>query len=1294
MSSSIVEILRPRIPSIISEGFISYEKKYGNFNTDRLRNKLKDSSLQLFLEILNRLETGQSVSIEPFKQIIIEGLLEIGIDEDYPVEIFDEISKVILKYAEAYPGNFSVFLSKIEQYREIITSSVLSNSFFSSSIFDLLQAPAEYQYLEDKFTHSAKEVENDSKKIYTLFSKNRYWEIFQSLSDEQSYSPLSYNRVAAKINKPKYRISISYNDLIIYEGNLYKLNSGVGSPSRESFEPNQWTRYISKRLNPSAQFKQVFEKNIQQYYIGFLKSGFDINSVISDSDIKEYSSPTPISEELLSLTFGGEGKSILQSISVLKTLSDYFGSYEGSVIGGVEYISKYSQYLFGATYGRPNSDVFASINNETSFGRFDILFAGSILTDKIPGLNFLKGFLKLKSFVHNQKVPDNASIENSVVTYNPVYAQFKDGLKDTYQAKIKANTYTIPPKVDLLSSAINTLYNRCLYLGDLTQSMLSSLDSIGKLLGSEGLGSIEPQLKELQRVFPPSPYIESLGTGPKPGLSGVVKFLKESYSQLYNTFIYTQLPGDSLEFLLKVISAINEQIKSVYDSISRLSISSFEYIPNISNISFQGQNTVLISFLRSLGFSESEINKVTSINNFSELVTSFAPISDSNDLKSFFKGFELSQLIYQIGGEEGINAYLSFLYSISDIDGLLNILSLARKNVSKATYIQIDKYPRLIGLLIGLTYAVDPNQLIKFTKILGQNNLTLLESITYLFQSGQENIIKSKDEVNLLSGVIEQIIQGNYQDGFASSDLDYKQANNLVPIALKEWTEVIGNNLGNVSSKNLIEGLYDKAIGLTPKELITLLGETSPTTALGQILDGFNGGNFTKFIQYANLTGLGIRLGHYKNSQQLNNFKLQNNPLQTNILTLLDGFDSVSKAISIISTILESSLDYTFSAETNSTFNSLINSQNKTFETLNQTIRGILLSAAEDSASDIVAGNSPIIESPGIGNSRLPNRIPVLNSITPEQYKVLFSNPVNVVNNISQINKSQKEIINNFFKFSEENKLINLIDNTNEAESSINIGTVNIESWNPSSQYETVPRVINIPKMEYKIPSLYKEEGKVPEINNSVLGVSYIPEKTITFQLPPEILKVFDPVTSCQRFGGENCTDIYENISDRCVPPINKSLLPEEYKTIPGTSSTSIPVDRPLGSFLEFKPSTSLVPTSSFNSPPSYVSLLEQNMDSFGRKGEPILKNISPTPINFNSGGGEVSEFNNTEFAVIEGIKAKLEKSSEFNCATFQSPFEYQMCMNIIKCKKFVVPSDGKYYLDFCPKTLSGGRLK
>ena len=1298
MSSPLIEILSPRISLMISQGFSLYERKYGAFKTSEQRRELEKVVSKLFPLIIERIDNSDPVTIDSFKIIILEGLFAIGIGQPYPVELFDSIIEVIETYTQEIPGEYIEFLRSIKEYGRLIKKAVSDINFFSaSSIFDILQTPEEYQYSEDQFYFSPKQVDENTRRLYTLFPKERYWETFQQLSDTTSYSPLSYNRVAGRIGKSSYRITINYNDLVIYDGELYKLNLDVSSPSREIFDISQWTRYTSKRLNLFGRFKEVFNKNIEQYYIGFLENGFDINSISSDSEIKEYSSPVIVNEDLLSTTFGGEGKSLLNSIKRLKSLGDYFGSYEGSIVGGTEYITKYSEYLLACAYGRNESNIFEIINNQTSFGKFDILFVSKITTNKIPGLNFLRGFLKLKSFVHNQQIGDGIDISKQTIFYNPVYVQFKDGVKDRYVPKVKKDSYTITPEIDLLLSSIETLYNRCLYLGDLVTAILSSLDERGRLKGYEGLGSIEPQLKELQRVFPPSPYINDLEYGITPGLSGSIKLLLESYSSLSKTFTYSRLPGKSLEFILKVSSVIGEQINEVINTIKKLSISSFSYLPNISNRSFQSQNTSIINFLRSLGFKDSEINSLLQANNFTELVSSFAPLSDSDDLKSFLKGFELSQLIYEIGGEEGINAYLSFLYSTSDIDALLNILSIAQKDKSKATYIQINQYPKLVGLLIGLTYAIDRNQLIKFTKILGKNNLTLLESITYLFESGQDSIIKSRDNIELLQPIINQIIQGNYSDPFSSPDLTYPQTNKTVPIALKQWTQLLGDNLGSISSVDFISGLYDRSIGLTGKELLQILGTTSPTTPLGQMLDGFNGGNFTRFIQYANITGLGIKLGYYKNSAQLNNFKLENVSPVLGILPLLEGLESTVEAINIINIIFESNLDYTYTSNKNEKLQTLLNAQNKTYESLSDTVSQLLASTDEENLIAIkdFASNAPILESPGIGNSKLPNRIPAINSITAEQYRALFAQETTSASGIANISKDiSSSLINNFIKFAENNKLINLINQTDESSSLANKSNRS-SSWQPASAYETQPVNIEVSPLGYKVPGIYlDEEGTTDKIISNVLGVSYKQQNAFEMSIPKELLSQFDPIASCKRFGGSNCQELYEGVAERCVTELNKSLSPEEYKSVPGVSSTSISIDRPLGSFVDFKPSKSFVSTSQYNTPPIYTSLLNQKLEGFGNKGEPITSQIFSTPLVFSSGGGEVSEYNNTEFGVIEGIKAKLEKNTEFNCAMFDSPFEYQMCINIIKCKKFSLPFEGKYSLDFCPKTLAGGRLK
>ena len=69
------------------------------------------------------------------------------------------------------------------------------------------------------------------------------------------------------------------------------------------------------------------------------------------------------------------------------------------------------------------------------------------------------------------------------------------------------------------------------------------------------------------------------------------------------------------------------------------------------------------------------------------------------------------------------------------------------------------------------------------------------------------------------------------------------------------------------------------------------------------------------------------------------------------------------------------------------------------------------------------------------------------------------------------------------------------------------------------------------------------------------------------------------------------------------------------------------------------------------------------------------------------------SSYYNSEFGLIEAIKANWERDDSFNCALLDDPYAYQACMNLLKCKRFE-RRDGVSFLDFCPRTLAGGLFK
>lgn len=1317
MNLPLVETLQLRTVTFVSEALAKYEMEDGVSLTSTQRDSLERFLNEIVILVFEKVKTTNVVSVDSLNPKILEGAILIGIGNSFPTSIYTYIIEDVSKYILAQAGNNYDLVILVENYfSALIKNSKDSGIFASSSVFDILRTPEQYQYSESLAFIDTSVVDKDNRRAYTLFDKIRYWEEYQNSSTNISYSPLYYNRVASSLGKESQIVPIDYSPVTIKDNRVYKLNPGVRIPSKNGFDLSEWTQYASKRLDSQKKFTRSLSSSVNKYYEEFLRSSSDINNIISDSEVKEYLGEQTLDEDMLVSTFGGEGKSIYQTIQRLKSISDYFGSYEGSIVGSIDYISQYSEYLLSSTYGRNITGKYEIIGNTDSFGKFDLLFASGTYDNKIPGLSFLNKFTQLKSFIHNERVADSVDVVfESTSSYNPIYEKYKLGLNDRYKIEDLLNSYKTEPEVDLLLYAIETLYKKTLYLGDMLDAMTKSLDGNGRLPGYEGLGSIQVQLGELQRVFPPSTYIDGSEDEVLPGLSGGIKKFLRQYSTLYTVFGISKLQSDSVGEIKSLLVYINQEIEQLIYAINKLSVDSFSFIPDISNKKYVPNIQSSITLLSDLGFRDSEIEKLTKVDSFQQLIQFFAPISDSNDLKSFFKGLELSQLIYELGGEDGINAYLSFLYSKSDIENLLNILNISQVDLSTATSVQTSKYPRLIGLLIGLTQAVDPNQLVKFNEILTGNNLKLLEAISYLIQSGQKNILRSKEEIEVIQPIIDQAIQGFYSDSYLSPDLTYPQVNSVAPIALRQWTKLIEKNLGYITSKTVVKHLYDRLVGLTPKELLTILNAVSPFTQLGQMLDGLNGGEFTRLIKYANITGLGVKLGYFKNSVQRNNFQTDKTKL-LNINSLLDQLESMYETIDIINNLIEKNIDYVnqdFASE--STLSKvLFNAQNKSFDTLNQTIFKTLNSTDTQNFIEIskFAGNSTVQESPGIGNSRIPNRIPVLNSITPEQYKLLFSNNKGeVVQQIKILASSMPGgLINNFFKFAEQNKLINTINTVDEKGHVIsrqnyvpetinppvteldNMSSQSTSTWMQITPYDTQPTYVVPSELTYNPPEIYKIPDMSPQIKSKVLGVSYVDKYNKTY-LPANATE-FNPQESCEKFGGENCESLYENSAEKCVDYLNKSLYPEEYTFIPGTSPGSIAIDRPLGSFVDYKPQNIIVPTSSYSSPPAYSTLFGPLLVGFGENGEPFTSEIQTSPIVFSSGGGEVSEYNNTEFGTTEAIKAKLEKQSEFNCASFKSPYDYQVCMNILKCKKYDISKGGGYSMKFCPKTTAGGRKK
>jgi hypothetical protein len=139
----------------------------------------------------------------------------------------------------------------------------------------------------------------------------------------------------------------------------------------------------------------------------------------------------------------------------------------------------------------------------------------------------------------------------------------------------------------------------------------------------------------------------------------------------------------------------------------------------------------------------------------------------------------------------------------------------------------------------------------------------------------------------------------------------------------------------------------------------------------------------------------------------------------------------------------------------------------------------------------------------------------------------------------------------------------------------------------------------------------------------------------------------FNPAESCKRFGGTDCDQLG---IDKCEGSgYNKSFYPEVgYGTespIPG-----ILIDRPLGQRLTVE----IVPDNIVKSDTNYYYSLQ---------------------------------------GITELSRSPVFKDNEMLCSSIKDPFEYSACISMLKCKRFDPPYRGKYFFEFCPRSLFGGRL-
>jgi len=1272
------------LPRIIEDAFKSYELKEGAFEVRAEKELYNELYLDLINTVFERIEGEQPIRILPF----YNKLLFITIKLNFNTERFLSLLKLIEVGVIAYLDREGIKNTNIEQsflrYIESISNAIKTRDIFlkGTNVDELIQIIDEYAPSTAIVDRTIAASRLDGRRVYSLFSKDFYWE-YQKKQNQKS-------EVFSGIRKT------------VYNNKLYLLNQGIAIPSYDSFDDEEWGEYTSKYLIKSKTFNEKLNSNLKTYISNALKTSKDINSSISDSKVEQLESNITYDQKDLKSSFGGAGENVVENVILLKTILKYFGNSQASPVGSVDYISLLCEYLYAFCFGRKINGGFSDVGGTSLLGDFNTLFSYGSNVNKIAGLKFLEGFKSLKSFSQNLDLPLDIEIKEEKekliysAIYNPIYAKYISGIKDRYIAEDR-NPYIKEVGVDLILFGLETILQTANRLGDTIEAIKISLDQSGILPGYEGLGPISIQIEEFSKVFITTSELDTKYANSKilPGFNGLLKYLVSSYQKLSDTVIYPSFTSESLENFNEWGREVENALGRLISNIKNLGYSPGNFVPNISFKYSAKDREIVIDQLRSLNFQENEINKFLSVESFEELLSIFSPITDSLDQVSFFKGYELTQLIYEFGGESAVDNYLSYLYS-QDENGLLRVLNNTLKNKNKVSIYNENRFGKLVGLLINLTFAIDPDQLALFKDYLSGSNLDLFKSIEFLLQNRNANILLDKDNIEILAPLVESLIYGRSIFGYNSYSIGYGVADREAPLALQQLEDLIDKDLGRASIP-LLRNLFDKFNGLSVKELIKIIGPGSFNTEYGQLVNGYEGGKLTKLINYAYFSGLLHRISYYTNSYQVPNFYIS-----PNVSIRLDQFlvilESIKDLLNIVLTNLSGSIEFPFE-DTNSnlySFENIFNTQNKKIEEISKIVRNLVPINRDISniASPSINGEAIIVGAPGTGNSPIPESIPIENSITPEQASQLstvISRDYSFISDKKFNSTSESDIINKFVKFIEKSRKISKL---NSGQSLISENIITEENSNllknPTTTQEDKPLV--------SLGDDKNVEGMLPAFYASTPFSEGVEKDQEDLLVSKKLISKFDPLESCKKFGGENCEDRVQTNINTCGAITNSAIYPEK-DTAPVSTvlNGSVPIDRPLGSSdPQTRLSNVFIPNGK-NNKPGYFDLLGDGV-KITTNSEPVRLNIDAEPYVFKKESsldkeGLLSQYYSSEFGLIEAIKAGWEKDDPFNCSLLEDPYAYQACMNLLKCKKFK-REKGMSVLKFCPKTLAGGLLK
>lgn len=1123
-------------------------------------------------------------------------------------EFFETDADIFLSF-DAYEDQFSrrIFISKKSKYKDALKKILQRILEYSFSDFSLNKIELFNQYLFTLF------IELDSDQIFLeriiiiLFDKikENYLPRKNISGIENVY--IKYDlvteyiiRLSKNILKYNYLASQSYLEILFYiqEYGIYANNSkSIKSSKIISYSKNLIKEGKSDIL--PEKFSDILDRNSKLYYSQISNKLEDISYFILDSKdpLEEINEEFyDISFKILKKSWGGAGLDIYKNLLDLNQLGGYIGRSEKSISGRMSLRNDLINIF--------NSCIYATRNNYEYFyitpGKNYLCLLKEIFTsleyysgEDAPGLFFLRNFNNLKSF--EEGLDEDKIIHRYIKNY-PIISKELPQENNTKLEIIKR-------KNNFINKTLEEIEKNIFILGDIVYSLKNTLNNEDQLKNYEGLGSLKYILELFNNIFPTKKqkyYLDNILD--YAGFTGAIQNLSR---------IFSENPLNDLgeEYGFYIVDWINK-IKNIFENLhSIIGITGYkkgQFIPNLNFEPSPRKIKDIKEYFLLRGYSQEDVNKISNIKNINDLIASFSNKMDSRDIESFSKGYDLLSGIYLIGGEKPIYAILDFLNS-PDETGFKNIFSILNKSKDKYYKWNTFKYGELIGTLISI-FGIDAKSLERLIPILSSQDQKITDALKFV---GKLYSFSEDANLNLDTDHINKLIQysslGVFEDRL---DLDCNDILEINSLELRKSLRLIDGAIGYASEDD-ISNLFDKNIGITPRELYMILNlKSNPGySLLGGILSGMNGGNFTALVKNIYLSGLCylfepeiIQTKARKISQQI-----QEEP---QFASLQDLFNQIEKIIILFRLTIDSYknnlyLNTNDLSDKNISYEPILNSINKDINIYSKIFNylspgGSIFNRYKlnvSSLNDSISRESPILP-PGLGNHPLILRTSQ-GVISPELGYYFTTKKI-----------TPRDL--NFKTFTNNKKLIKL-DYENNSNINGNLFLDEIPRYSSSYEEEDILIYNSRDQFTTRIDNSMAEKSNQIIISN--LNEEFINNKKydqtgkatfIKLNLEKINFEEEDPIERCKRMGTKDsiCEETYSNyIGAECDNKF-ETINPTVEAYIDQSIETGIPISRPWGFLSEID-----YPDKKFNfykNPPNYWSNLNLNSYLHDSLGEPI----------------------------------------------------------------------------------------